>query len=734
MKHHAIVLSLLFVSACGVGRATDVAAPVDRPIRGLVGEASSSPDVVAAGPWVSCWTQSDGGGEALFCQTTAPLFAPSGTLRATAADGAVLADLDLAGIRASQPVAVYGADGYPLELTVEVSIATDVVAGFAQLPPLTARRTVTGPGAHGPEAPLVFAQPFELWPVMILAKTTEIGIELDDYAIALGDFVTEGGRHPAVPLAPEPVVLHDGDVETLYLAVNEGVTALTGRAVTATGTTSFSLEGPAYVVAEDGGLRRATAEEIATILGQDPTEDTDATCSDGIDNDGDGHVDCGDWSCSRSPDVTVCLHESDDRTCSDGQDNDQDGYLDCDDYDCSRNVDVTVCGEGGTACSNGVDDDRDGATDCDDPGCAAACGSCAAPGPAPLFVEAPAAGDITSDALTVSFATDVPVTAALHWTMGARTGDVTSQALSDRHALRIEGLSPGQTVEAAVEVRTASCGTATAHVTARTREVTQGSWRVLFDQAHAQTAGNADWIVDTSGRYPTPADPGRESDWTGAYSAFGFDLYETGRYEIEILPDGGTLTYGTSASQDLSGYDVLVMAEPNAPLVGGEAAAIVDFVRAGGGVLLIGDHSGSDRDGDGWDSVRVLNALLGAAPFGVSLGGSISGTALAEAGDPLLTGPFGTVSRLGCYVGSPLALDTAANPTLRSVARFNDQHTLVAAGTLGLGRFVVHGDSSAAEDGTDSGGNSNMYDNWNDPDAQNAAFFLNAAAWLAGEY
>jgi len=35
-------------------------------------------------------------------------------------------------------------------------------------------------------------------------------------------------------------------------------------------------------------------------------EDTDPTCSDGIDNDVDGDVDCGDSDCLDSPLVTVC--------------------------------------------------------------------------------------------------------------------------------------------------------------------------------------------------------------------------------------------------------------------------------------------------------------------------------------------------------------------------------------------------------------------------------------------
>lgn len=77
----------------------------------------------------------------------------------------------------------------------------------------------------------------------------------------------------------------------------------------------------------------------------DPTEDTNALCMDGLDNDGDSYIDCDDWDCSRNDQVTVCVipTEDTDVLCQDGLDNDEDGYIDCDDWDCSRNTDVSVC-------------------------------------------------------------------------------------------------------------------------------------------------------------------------------------------------------------------------------------------------------------------------------------------------------------------------------------------------------------------------------------------------------
>jgi endonuclease I len=105
-------------------------------------------------------------------------------------------------------------------------------------------------------------------------------------------------------------------------------------------------------------------------------EDSDAACSDNFDNDEDGYTDCEDYDCSRNPAVTVCGQggvEDTDALCSDGVDNDGDGYADCQDYDCSRNTSVTVCTvvdeDSDAACSDGIDNDRDGDVDCDDVDC-----------------------------------------------------------------------------------------------------------------------------------------------------------------------------------------------------------------------------------------------------------------------------------------------------------------------------------------------------------------------------
>ena len=95
-------------------------------------------------------------------------------------------------------------------------------------------------------------------------------------------------------------------------------------------------------------------------------------CTDGVDNDCDGAIDCRDSTCSANPACVVCLPAAE--TCTDALDNDCDGRIDCADNDCS--LDPTCTG-GCTAtsrserkgCTDGVDNDCDGLIDCQDRDC-----------------------------------------------------------------------------------------------------------------------------------------------------------------------------------------------------------------------------------------------------------------------------------------------------------------------------------------------------------------------------
>ncbi len=90
-------------------------------------------------------------------------------------------------------------------------------------------------------------------------------------------------------------------------------------------------------------------------------------CSDGVDNDRDGLTDCEDPECAYS-NACCSVHERAYACCTDGRDNDGDGLTDCEeDPDCA-----------GACCSDGIDNDGDGLTDCDDPDCAGNLDCCTA--------------------------------------------------------------------------------------------------------------------------------------------------------------------------------------------------------------------------------------------------------------------------------------------------------------------------------------------------------------------
>lgn len=148
---------------------------------------------------------------------------------------------------------------------------------------------------------------------------------------------------------------------------------------------------------------------------------TETDCANGVDDDGDGLVDCADSDCYNQP---ICQSsgglENTDKLCSDFIDNDGDGAIDCDDMDCNTatvevckgswrgpldgsgvapkavasqgpnaapNTSLPALGEGMTVedllgmgndadgernnvvCSDGIDNDGDGLIDCADFGC-----------------------------------------------------------------------------------------------------------------------------------------------------------------------------------------------------------------------------------------------------------------------------------------------------------------------------------------------------------------------------
>lgn len=284
---------------------------------------------------------------------------------------------------------------------------------------------------------------------------------------------------------------------------------------------------------------------------------------------------------------------------------------------------------------------------------------------------------------------------------------------------------------------------------------------VLFDAAHAQTAGNADWTLDedvcgTAQRYPTPDQSGitsttAETYWNGGMSAFGVDLAKKG-FHLESLPAGGRFSYGDATNaQDLSHYNAVVIPEPNTRFTAAEITALRSFVQNGGGLLMIADHAGSDRNNDGWDATAIFNELMGSPSiFGITYG-SVStdpnswfddhpdGLFTTDTTSPIIyTGTFGNPSStrgLGLFGSTSMTLSTSANANVRGhIWRSTGtagSSTLVTFATsiYGSGRIAAIGDSSPAEDGTNGCGHT-TYVGYNETTYDNGLIFANAVSWI----
>ncbi len=269
--------------------------------------------------------------------------------------------------------------------------------------------------------------------------------------------------------------------------------------------------------------------------------------------------------------------------------------------------------------------------------------------------------------------------------------------------------------------------------------------KALFDDAHAEDAGNADWVIDDNMPIPSPAQSGITPGspltyWTGAISSFGVSLVKRG---YTVATNTGTITYGNSSNTyDLSNYDVFIVPEPNTLFSAAEKTAIFAFVQNGGGLIAISDHSGSDRNNDGSDSPMIWNDLdpthLLGVHFGVAADANnnivqTSSNVAPAASDSITHGLVGTVGSLAFHNGTTFTLYPATNPTVRGevwmtgLAQTSTTGIMAASAQYGTGRVFFIGDSSPVDDGSARAGNSSIFDGWGE--ATDSTLFMNATLW-----
>ena len=212
------------------------------------------------------------------------------------------------------------------------------------------------------------------------------------------------------------------------------------------------------------------------------------------------------------------------------------------------------------------------------------------------------------------------------------------------------------------------------------------------------------------------------------------------------IPPGTSITYGTTATTDLQYYDVFVVDEPNTLFTTAEKTAIINFVKNGGGLFMISDHTGSDRNNDGYDSPMIWNDLYtnnGSVtnPFGMSVDlTNISQTSTnVLVGDTIIAGSAGTVTGMQWSNGATITINNTANPTAKNVvwttgSAQTTTNGMVARAYYGKGRVVLVTDSSPADDGTGASGNT-LYVGWAYTGAgvngSHAYLHLNGSIWLA---
>ncbi len=298
--------------------------------------------------------------------------------------------------------------------------------------------------------------------------------------------------------------------------------------------------------------------------------------------------------------------------------------------------------------------------------------------------------------------------------------------------------------------------------------------KILFDASKAQMCSNADWVIDADvfnlglgsggimqagqsneanpAKTPTPAQSGitqstPETYWDGALSAWAVDLVKLG-YTVETLPYNKTITYGnTSNAQDLSNYKVFISDEPNILFSAAEKTAFMQFVQNGGGLFMIGDHTGSDRNFDGFDSPQIWNDLMNnntvqVHPFGMSFDSTdysqtSSNVANLPSDSCLHNAAIGNVTQIKISGGSTLTLSTSQNNSVRGLiyktgaSNSGSTNAFFARARFGTGKVAALTDSSPPDDGTGDP-NDNLYFSYTgEANGNHRVLLLNTTIWLA---
>jgi len=224
--------------------------------------------------------------------------------------------------------------------------------------------------------------------------------------------------------------------------------------------------------------------------------------------------------------------------------------------------------------------------------------------------------------------------------------------------------------------------------------------KVLFDNTHAQQAGSANWTINTG------------------FSRFADDLTALD-YTVN------SLEHGPIKGETLSDYNVFIIPEPNTPFKASEITAIKSFVKNGGGLFLISDHNGADRNNNGWDAVKIFNVFV--SEFGFDF----ETHSFSE--HPINSNRYECsimdgVNEVGSWMGTSIKIfDTSKVLGMMSFSSSHSGNPYIVVSTYGKGRVAAVGDSSPFDDGTASKGG--LHNNYKDFDDRQMA--INLSKWCA---
>lgn len=219
---------------------------------------------------------------------------------------------------------------------------------------------------------------------------------------------------------------------------------------------------------------------------------------------------------------------------------------------------------------------------------------------------------------------------------------------------------------------------------------------VLFDAAHSQKAGNADWVTE------------------GAFSDFGDKVEELG---MKFYSEKLKLT-----KELLELFGILILPEPNAPYTQEEISAIIEFVKNGGGLFVISDHGHSDRNGNGWDSVKIFNEFV--PNFGFEfVGDNLEEAPLAHILPDEITK---NIKEIGLWNGSSIKV---LKKDVKILIKTSENKPFMIKTKFENGSVIAIGDSSPFDDGTGDAGDM-LHNGWSWGDDSKLAenvlkYFLN---------